>query len=154
MSENRDRATELLWRLYQEHCAQGRHQDAQRSGMTAVVTAIASGIVGVITYDKEVNHSDWPLAALLIALGAFGVLFALKLHEKFTKNVRRASAYLSALDELVPEGKFLTTMQRGDATRPKWYRALDLLKMYFFASLLQGFIVLIGLFLLYNALTA
>ena len=51
---------DILWRLYQEHCTWERHHEQQRSLSTNLLLAVAAAILGVVTFDKQLNNTYRP----------------------------------------------------------------------------------------------
>ena len=94
---------DVLWKMYQEHCNEGRHHETQRSTVTNLVIVVAAGVIGLITYDKGITWADLPLTCFLILLGLFGAVFTLKHYERFAMHMARARSYRDALDELLPK---------------------------------------------------
>jgi hypothetical protein len=106
--------TEILWRMYQEHCTQGRHHESQRSAMTTLVVSVAGAAIGIITYDKQIDFEDLPLAFLVLVIGAFGALFRAKHYERFSMHMERARGYRDRLEELLPDTRLREIKQRAD----------------------------------------
>src|SRR5450759_4752098 len=72
-------ATDYLWNMYNEHVTQGRHHEAQRTGVTTVVLALAGAVTAFIA-QGHLEHA-WTLAAFLIALGVPVSYTHLRAHE-------------------------------------------------------------------------
>src|SRR5688572_25174566 len=94
--------TDIWWGLYLEHAAQGRHHEQQRTAVTSFFTALAAGVLGVITYDQCIDVTDVPLALFLVFTGLFGAFFSAKQYERFRVHMQRARTYPNALDAAVP----------------------------------------------------
>jgi len=93
---------DVLWKMYQENCTQGRHHESQRSTVAAVFLAIAGAAIGLITFDKGILPSDLPLTIFLFFLGCFGAVFSAKQYERFSFHMERARRDRAALDALLP----------------------------------------------------
>src|SRR5205823_6558463 len=60
--EDNSALRDVLWKMYHEHCTQGRHHETQRSSVASALIAISGGVIGLITFDKAVTATDLPLA--------------------------------------------------------------------------------------------
>jgi hypothetical protein len=95
-------ATDYLWNMYNEHVTQGRHHEAQRTGVTTVVLALAGAVTAFIA-QGHLEHA-WTLAAFLIALGVLGALFSLKQTERTRLHITVGTAFGRQLElRLTPE---------------------------------------------------
>ena len=101
MSDEQKSYADVLMKLYQEHCTQGRHHETQRSAVVTAIIAVASVITGLITYDRAITRSDLPLTFFLIVLGVFGAAFAMKHYERFNLHTERGRTHRDALDTLL-----------------------------------------------------
>ena len=99
MTEERKILKDILFALYTENVTQCRHHESQRATVTSSIIAIDTIIIGLITFDKVINHIDIPLSILLIILGLFGVTFTLKHYERYSLCVERLRQYRKELDE-------------------------------------------------------
>jgi hypothetical protein len=92
---------ELAWRLYLEHCNQGRHHETQRAGVTQYVIAVSAGIGSLIGVGG-ITATDLPLAAVIVMLGFFGAVFAAKQYERFRYHMEHAARFRRHLERAVP----------------------------------------------------
>jgi hypothetical protein len=93
---------DVLWKMYSEHCVQGRYHETQRSTAVGIILAVSAAMIGIITIDKQIaGHGDWPLSLLIMALGLFVAGFSLKHYERFKRHMERASCHRDALDALL-----------------------------------------------------
>jgi hypothetical protein len=83
--------------LYKEHADQARQHENQRERATAVIVAIATAIVAVVSNSGFALRA-LPLAVLLIPLGAFGAMFAAKHYERNRFHSFVAGRFRDALD--------------------------------------------------------
>ncbi len=102
MGDDNSALRDVLWKMYQEHCTQGRHHETQRSTVAGALIAISGGVMGLITFDKAVTITDLPLALFLFALGGFGAVFSSKHYERFNLHMARARHHRDELDSLLP----------------------------------------------------
>lgn len=116
MSDDNAASRDVLWKMYQEHCTQGRHHESQRSTVISAVMAISAAVIGLVTFDKSIaGAADVPLAFLLIVLGAFGGGFAMKHYERFSLHMERARRHRDALDALLPGQPLRQLKQQADS---------------------------------------
>src|SRR5262245_45115208 len=92
---------DVLWKMYQEHCTQGRHHETQRAAVATAVLAIAAAAIGLATIDKGLTQVDLPATVFLVAVGVFGAIFAYKHYERFSMHMKRARHYRDELDSLL-----------------------------------------------------
>ena len=88
---------ELLWGLYEEHVTQARQHENQRERMTALIVAIAAGVVAFAS-QTDLARSELLLTVPLILLGIFGAAFSRKHYERNRMHVSIAASYLTRLD--------------------------------------------------------
>ena len=103
MEDDNAPSRDVLWKMYQEHCTQGRHHETQRSTVISTLLAISAAVIGVITLDRNIVYpADLPLSVTLIFIGVFGAGFSMKHYERFSLHMERARRYRDALDALLP----------------------------------------------------
>jgi len=111
MAEDEAALRDVLWKMYQEHCTQGRHHETQRSTVAGALIAIAGAVIGLVTFDKAISAPDLPLTAFLFVLGTFGAVFSAKHYERFCLHMERARQHRDELDGLLP-GKPLKRLKK------------------------------------------
>jgi len=136
-------SSDILWNLYQEHCAWERHHEEQRASVTNILVAIAAGVLSIITLSNGFTRSDLPLTIFLIMQGLFGSLFVAKQYERFTRHQRLAGNYRQALDGRFPESQILTLRKIAEEEQEREFRILSKLRLH---HLWIGIHLLIGLF--------
>jgi uncharacterized membrane protein YeaQ/YmgE (transglycosylase-associated protein family) len=92
-----DDRRELLWGLYEDVVAQGRHHESQRLGMTNAMLVVAAAVLGLIGLDERISDADIPAGLFLVVLGIVGAVFALKHYERFRYHMAFAKEYRNAL---------------------------------------------------------
>ena len=138
---------DACWKLYVEHCTHVRHHESQRSTVAASILAIASAIIGLVTFDKKIESSDLPLTMLLVILGCFGALFSAKQYERASLHTERARHFRDAIDATL-EGKPLKTLKRdADAAHAAKFPRLERLRLNKFWAALYLVLAAIGLVL-------
>ena len=111
----------LLWDLSAERRNQGRHSENLRSSVAGYVMTAASALVAVITYDKQINIYDLPLAIIVVLIGIIGALFSSAYTERYHRNRRRASDLLKELDRMtVHFGRSSVTEIEAGADATTW----------------------------------
>lgn len=135
---------DACWKLYAEHCTHVRHHESQRSTVAASILAIASAIIGLVTFDKKIVISDVPLTVLLVLLGCFGALFSAKQYERASLHTERARRYRDAVDAIL-EGRPLKKLkQEADAAHGQDFPRLEKLRLNKFWVALYLLLAAIG----------
>ena len=119
MTEERKILKDILFALYNENVTQCRHHESQRATVTSSIIAIDTIIIGLITFDKVINHVDIPLSILLIILGIFGATFTLKHYERYSLCVERLRQYRKELDEQFAGNEILRLKNIADENHKK-----------------------------------
>jgi hypothetical protein len=138
---------EILWKFYQEHCSWERHHEQQRSLSTNLLIAVAAGIIGVVTFDKQLNNTDLPLTIFLIMQGIFGAIFSAKIYECFCMHQNRANHYRKEIDALFPQAKILSIRDKADLENLNRFRELHPLRLHRFWIGLHLLITVFGIVL-------
>jgi len=89
---------DVLRDCYQEQVSQARHHENQRERMTALIVAVATAFVSVISHGEFQIHTLF-LAVLLIPIGAFGFAFCRKHYERNRLHTTIARHYLKAIEK-------------------------------------------------------
>jgi hypothetical protein len=138
---------DACWKMYQEHCTHVRHHETQRATVAASILAIASALIGLVTFDKAIVATDLPLTTLLIFLGAFGALFSSKQYERASMHTERARHYRDAIDATF-EGKPLKRLKEAaDEEHSNNFPNLERLRLNKFWLGLYTLLSVIGLVL-------
>jgi hypothetical protein len=138
---------DAFWKLYAEHCTHVRHHESQRSTVATIILAIASALIGIVTYDKSIVGSDLPLTILLTAIGAFGALFSAKQYERASLHTERARRYRDAADATLETMPIKALKQLADAHHSRDFPRLEKLRLHKFWVALYLFISTIGILL-------
>lgn len=140
---------DVLWKMYQEHCTQGRHHETQRSTVISAVIAIAAALIGIITFDRAIAApADLPPAFLLVVLGIFGAAFTMKHYERFSLHMERARRYRDALDLLLPGQPLLRCKKDADLAHEQEFPHMHKWRLHYWWLALNLAIALVGFFLL------
>jgi hypothetical protein len=134
---------ELAWRLYLEHCTQGRHHETQRAGVTQYVTAISAAI-GTLIGVGGISATDLPMAGLIVALGLFGAFFSAKQYERFRHHMEQAAGFRQYLETSVPALGIAVIRAQAKKKHQAEYPRLEPLRLNRFWVLLHIFVALVG----------
>ena len=140
--------------MYQEHCTQGRHHEAQRSTVAGALIAISGGVMGLITYDKTIASTDLRLALFLFVLGAFGAVFSSKHYERFNLHMARARHHRDELDALLPGSPLKRLKKAADAQHNAEFPRLSVLRLNRFWLWFYVLLATIGAVLSIMSITA
>jgi hypothetical protein len=138
---------DVLWKMYQEHCTQGRHHETQRSTVAGALIAISGAVVGLVTFDRGISSIDLPLTLFLFLLGAFGAVFSAKHYERFSLHMERARRYRDELDGLLQDSPLKRLKAAADSHHNKQFPKLKSLRLNQFWLWLYIFIATLGVVL-------
>jgi uncharacterized membrane protein YidH (DUF202 family) len=149
MSDEQKTLADVLMKLYQEHSTQGRHHEIQRSAVVTAIIAVASAVIGLVTYDRAITRSDLPLTIFLIGIGVFGAAFAMKHYERFNLHTERGRAHRNALDKLLGEVLNLSPplaplRTSADARNTEAYPRLSKLRLHYWWLSLSLIVAVVG----------
>ncbi|SCX87653.1 hypothetical protein [Nitrosospira sp. Nsp13] len=152
MENDNDFLGDVLWKMYQEHCVQGRHHETQRSTVASTLIAIAGVAIGFITYDGNLSYQDLPLTLFLLLLGAFGAIFSAKQYERFSLHMTRARKHRDALDALLPQSPLKRLKTTADSEHNIAFPKLKTLRLHQFWLWLYLLIAVLGVLLSFIAI--
>jgi len=90
---------DLLWGLYLDVRNHSRHNEILRSNAVNFVLVMASALIAVITFDKQIDRYDLPLCFIVGVMGLIGTLFSASFTELYFRNRTRAAYFLQQLDD-------------------------------------------------------
>lgn len=131
-AEERTALRDVLWKMYSENCTQARHHETQRALVASGFLAIATAVIGIITFDKGLTDRDIPLALLIIALGAFGAIFSAKHYERAQLHTKRGREDRDALDKLLPGSPLKSLRDKADKKNKEDFPTLTQLNLFKF----------------------
>ena len=88
-----------LQSYYDEHAAQARQHESQREALANIILGIAGALIGLMTF-AELSLWSLPAGIALIAIGAYGWLFAGKHYERFRFHTAIMSAVRHEMDRV------------------------------------------------------
>lgn len=89
--------------MFNEHTTHGRHHESQRSIVSSLIITLASALIALIGFDRNITADDLPQAIAITSLGLFGALFTLKEYERAVFHMDRARLYRNKLEKIFPE---------------------------------------------------
>lgn len=89
---------DLLWRMYQDNRTQAQFHETQRANATALIVAGAGALITSINSGDGAGREDLPLAIMIVIVGLFGAVIAVKATERMRLHNKRCGAMLSLLD--------------------------------------------------------
>jgi VIT1/CCC1 family predicted Fe2+/Mn2+ transporter len=130
----------VIEKMYLEHRAQARHLETLRTGVLGSL-GVAVGILVTIATDAQ--DSAIAPGVTIIVLGGFGVVFALKLHEKLRLEMRRSEACLAALFQDDP-GEAVSLYDRVSKAHDQAHPVMHRVKLAFLWAGLASVICVAG----------
>lgn len=97
MSDEKDKIAILLAE-YKNQSDWQRHNENQRAQLASILLAISAALITIIPKDRTLTPNDWPIPALLIVIGVFGILAVMKYWERFLNHVRYGAVYRKMLE--------------------------------------------------------
>lgn len=156
--ENKKIQKDILWGLYQEYRNHARHTETLRSNVNNYVMVISSALITLVTFDRNIDRSDWPLALVIAFIGFIGALFSVSYTERYNRHRLRATQVRKHLDELFFSPENETNIQilrkRADILNDEYMRFRVVRRFagtHFFWIILPFVVFIIGLFLTYLA---
>jgi hypothetical protein len=103
--------SELLWKMYEDNRVQAQLHEDRRASATALIAGGAGALITAIVNDG-INVDDTWIAVMLIVIGVFGWLIAVKATERMRLHNRRCYMFLDKVDQL--DATFdVVAMKRG-----------------------------------------
>lgn len=145
--------TDFLWGMYQEHTTQGRHHETQRASVTNFIIIVAGATLAFVA-NKGVTKDQWVLAAFLILIGIFGILFSTKQYERFRFHIISASKYKAELETIFGDNLDNIREKAKEEHGKRFLSIFIKLRLYYFWIFFHVLIVILGLVLLIMTLKA
>lgn len=93
---------QLLLEFHKIQVARSEHYERERATMSALVLALASGLVGVATFDQRLSLTDILLGVLVSLCGVLGLAVSRLHYFRSLRHGRRAAAYRAAIAGTYP----------------------------------------------------
>ncbi len=146
VNEEISRSCDVLWKMYQEHCTQGRHHEVQRATVVSAIMAISAALIGIVTFDKSISATtDLPLTLMLVGFGAFGAGFSMKHYERFNLHMERARRHRDALDALLPGQPLRQLKLEADLAQGRKFPRLHKWRLHYWWLALNLFVAVLGI---------
>jgi hypothetical protein len=97
-SESDKLQKDLLWAFYLEWRTAARHVETTRSNAINYALLVSAALITVITVDKQVTRSDWPLCVVLLSVSLFTSVYSLSYLERYLRNKKRAEVLMEEID--------------------------------------------------------
>ena len=140
--------TSILVDMYKEQMAQSRHHEVLRATVSNIIIAISAGLLGLITYDKQVSTYDLPMIIFLITVGVLGYLITMKQYQHLQRHLERANGFAEKIEELHPSTEISKIMEEAKIRNLKEFPVLSKVRLNRFWGALHIIIVILGLLLL------
>ncbi len=103
---------DLLWGLYQDLRSHSRHTEMLRSSAVNYMLVLASALITVILFDKQINRFDLPLSIIVSVIGLISALYSASYTELYYRNRERAGHLRKHLDEVFFKGRAPSTLSQ------------------------------------------
>jgi hypothetical protein len=103
----------ILLEMYKDQMVHSRHHEVLRARVSSMIIAVVAGLLGLITYEKQVNMDKLLMIILLIVVGAFGLLLTMKQYQHLLRHLERACGFAEKIQELYPCTKILEIIEEG-----------------------------------------
>jgi hypothetical protein len=104
--QDRDVECDALLRLYQSEWEKARDLQSQANGFATLLAVVMTGVLALVS-QHWTELATLPLALIVIALGAFGVLMSGKQNEQFMLHIERAKGWRDQAASLIPDAAIL-----------------------------------------------
>jgi hypothetical protein len=113
---------ELLWKMYEDNRHQAQLHEDRRASATALIAGGAGALVTAIVSDGY-SAADMPLALMIMVIGFFGWLIAVKATERMRLHTSRCYMFLDEVDRLDGTIDIVKLKQACDAKHRKkhWF---------------------------------
>jgi hypothetical protein len=112
---------ETILRLYEEERTHARFHESQRETCANLLAGISAGLIGLITFDGNLEPIDFLPALFIACIGIYGIVFMLKLTERRKLHFNRAYAILSRLERTFDGKPVREFMREADTLTKREY---------------------------------
>ena len=144
--EGANGSADVLVKLYEVQQSVLLHTEGQRATITNLVMLIAAGIIGFIG-QRGMGAEVLPLSMFLAITGAFGLLSAAKLYERYELSLIRSQYLRKRLDELCPEAHIGQLWLEAEAEHSRKRAVLSRLRLHWMWYSLYVIVIGAGLLL-------
>lgn len=139
--------TEVILRLYEEERNHARFHEQQRVSGSNILAIIAAGMIGLITFDKQISEGDLLISILMLFTGLYGIVFMLKATERRKLHFNRGYKILELLNDkqsnFSPRSLMLEADQSTQKSHPIMYRVPLAAFWVFYHTMISGIAVLL-----------
>ena len=136
--------TDVLLKLYEEQCNQGRNCESQRSIVTNLIFTVSFGIIGLLV-QKDFIPESLPLAFLIIVLGIYGGIMSAKLYERWQFHMTRARYYRRRIEELNPDTQVEQLTMKSNDEHNQQHSIFSKIRIHWIWVTLYIFIIMTGI---------
>ncbi|MFT3793091.1 hypothetical protein [Flavobacterium sp.] len=143
-----ENSKDFLWAMYQEHIAQGKQHEMERTNVANFLIVVTGGILAFLA-EGGVAKEECPLAYFLIIIGIFGCVFTIKQYEKFRFHMEVASAYRKRLEGKLDDDLYGIRQSGKDQHNTKFFWIIRKFPLHYFWAFLHLLLAGLGLVLVY-----
>jgi len=138
----------ILIDMYNEQMAHARHHEVLRATVSNIIIVVSAALLGLITYDKQINIDDLAMIIFLIIVGLFGYLITMKHYQHLQRHLQRANGFVEKIEELYPLTEISRIMEEARIKNIKEFPILSKARLNTYWGALHIIIILLGVFLL------
>lgn len=139
---------EKILKLYEEERNHARFHESQRETCANIISGISAGLIGLITFDGEIEPIDFFPSLFIACVGLYGFVFMLKVTERRKLHFNRAYKILEQLDAKFDDLGARQFMSQADTETKKLYPVSYRISLVAVWVTYTIFIFLIGLALM------
>jgi uncharacterized membrane protein YbhN (UPF0104 family) len=138
---------DIILEFYKEHSTWARHQESQRAVISNLILIIATALLSLILFDKEIDATDLIYTLSIIIIGTFGVAFVYKYYVQFKFHDARVNAYKLILSRKITDFDLIEIEKEIDSKNRQNFNFFSKYNLYKLWILLHLFIALSGIYL-------
>jgi hypothetical protein len=96
---------DLLLEMYKLQVSRSEHFERLRSSISSLVLTLAVALIGIATYDLQIDASDTLVGAAIVLLGIFGSIASSLHSRRAQRHGTTAGEFREAIDRLMPTAK-------------------------------------------------
>lgn len=108
-----DKAIDVLLALIEKEWGEIHHTESERAGITNIFIVVESGAIALIA-QGGFSTATLPICALLVLLGAIGLLATAKYYERFRFAQARLTEMYHQVDRLCPPAHVLDSLRQAN----------------------------------------
>lgn len=96
---------DLLLEMYKLQVSRSEHFERLRSSISSLVLTLAVALIGIATYELQIDASDAVVGAAIVLIGIFGNIASSLHSRRAERHGTTAGEYREAIDKLMPTAK-------------------------------------------------